>query len=463
MPTRQYIGARYVPKFATPTEWNNALSYEGLTIVTHLGNSFTSKKPVPAGIDIANTEYWVNTGNYNAQVEQYRQEVEHLNTTVSDITKVVDSNNNAIEKYHKFFEYNAIGDGNSHPLSERYTTISDAKNKYACAESLTDEIDWCAIQQYIIDSISKKENIDIYRADYVLNKGLEIDFTTTSVNVDMSTSTLNFTSDTGITLHGKKTAPYSEASNAQPFNIKNVKIIGNGAGSGFICTHYSYFEVNSVEVYGFHNGFYLNNVDHSIFTHCVAKWCNSGLIGETSTLVEYTGINNLTFDSCIFGNNRTFGAQFTNSANIQMIGCSVESNGTEGSSNTQFGIIITGTGMQGATSFNLNGCYFEGNKGNGSIIVSNLGINSDTTATLNVIGCTFNKTAGTAVLSDIRIEANTNNPIYTNVIGSAFKSYAGYKHRDGDVNIAVFNMDTSYVQTLGTAFLIASEKPSWVA
>ena len=48
MANRQYIGARYVPKFADPVEWNSALSYEALTIVTHLGNSFTSKKPVPA-------------------------------------------------------------------------------------------------------------------------------------------------------------------------------------------------------------------------------------------------------------------------------------------------------------------------------------------------------------------------------------------------------------------------------
>lgn len=86
MATRQYIGARYVPKFATPTEWNNALSYEGLTIVTHLGNSFTSKKSVPAGIDIANTEYWANTGNYNAQVEEYRQEVVNVRDKVNLLT-----------------------------------------------------------------------------------------------------------------------------------------------------------------------------------------------------------------------------------------------------------------------------------------------------------------------------------------------------------------------------------------
>lgn len=69
---KQYVGARYVPKIMG--EWNKALQYEALSIVTHLGNSFTSKVPVPANIDITNTDYWVNTGNYNAQVEAYRKE-----------------------------------------------------------------------------------------------------------------------------------------------------------------------------------------------------------------------------------------------------------------------------------------------------------------------------------------------------------------------------------------------------
>jgi hypothetical protein len=69
---RQYVGARYVPKIMG--EWNKALQYEPLSIVTHLGNSFTSKVPVPVNVDITNTDYWVNTGNYNAQVEEYRRE-----------------------------------------------------------------------------------------------------------------------------------------------------------------------------------------------------------------------------------------------------------------------------------------------------------------------------------------------------------------------------------------------------
>lgn len=76
---RQYIGARYVPKFADPVEWQNGVPYEPLTIVTYMGASYTSKKAVPAGVKPTDSGYWAATGNYNAQVEEYRQLV--LRTT----------------------------------------------------------------------------------------------------------------------------------------------------------------------------------------------------------------------------------------------------------------------------------------------------------------------------------------------------------------------------------------------
>lgn len=75
MATTQYIGARYVPLFAEPIEWDKTRQYEPLTIVAADGNSYTSRQFVPAGIEITNEAFWVQTGNYNAQVEQYRKEV----------------------------------------------------------------------------------------------------------------------------------------------------------------------------------------------------------------------------------------------------------------------------------------------------------------------------------------------------------------------------------------------------
>lgn len=82
MAVTQYIGARYVPNFASPIEWNNTRTYDPLTIVTHQGSSYTSRQFVPQGVDIANDTFWALTGNYNAQVEQYRQEVNALGNTL---------------------------------------------------------------------------------------------------------------------------------------------------------------------------------------------------------------------------------------------------------------------------------------------------------------------------------------------------------------------------------------------
>ena len=53
------------------------------------GNSYTSRQYVPIGVDILNEEYWANTGNYNAQVEAYRQEVYRLAEDVDNIESII--------------------------------------------------------------------------------------------------------------------------------------------------------------------------------------------------------------------------------------------------------------------------------------------------------------------------------------------------------------------------------------
>ena len=79
----QYVGARYVPLFAEPLEWDGTRAYEPLTIVLHQGNSYTSRQYVPVGVEIGDDSFWALTGNYNAQVEQYRREVKSLDGRVT--------------------------------------------------------------------------------------------------------------------------------------------------------------------------------------------------------------------------------------------------------------------------------------------------------------------------------------------------------------------------------------------
>ena len=92
MSNRQYIGARYVPKLANPLQWDIDTPYEALTIVTNNGNSFTSRKPVPVGIQLSNSEYWCETWNYSAQfaglessIDQLGIEIANVESSVSDM------------------------------------------------------------------------------------------------------------------------------------------------------------------------------------------------------------------------------------------------------------------------------------------------------------------------------------------------------------------------------------------
>lgn len=87
--TRQYIGARYVPIFGrrgeTSIQWDDTAPYEPLTIVLYQGNSYTSRQYVPEGVEITNELFWALTGNYNAQVEAYRREVQGFSDRIEAI------------------------------------------------------------------------------------------------------------------------------------------------------------------------------------------------------------------------------------------------------------------------------------------------------------------------------------------------------------------------------------------
>lgn len=122
-----YIGARYVPKFAdTPgSEWDNSIQYDPLTIVIYQGNSYTSKTFVPVGVDIHNSTYWANTGNYNAQLEVYRQEVEalkgYVETNATNITNV----QNNLTDFKKSLKTGLVAIGNSYLQGGIFELIKD--------------------------------------------------------------------------------------------------------------------------------------------------------------------------------------------------------------------------------------------------------------------------------------------------------------------------------------------------
>lgn len=123
----QYIGARYVPYFYEnpngTNEWLEGVSYEPLTVVSYGGNSFTSKKLVPSNIGSPNlnSEYWVNTGNYNQQIANVQ---ETANNALEDATEALEVANSVKDKlnkrahiHYRVFVDNLNGDDNNDGLS----------------------------------------------------------------------------------------------------------------------------------------------------------------------------------------------------------------------------------------------------------------------------------------------------------------------------------------------------------
>ena len=148
MATRQYIGARYVPKFADPIVWNKDTTYEALTIVTYLNNSYTSKKPVPLGIDIKNEEYWVLTGNYNSQVEQYRKDVEQLSGEVEQLDAGLSDAQNRLTNVEKM------------TTKRRYIFVSDSYADNSAGALNYDGKTWV---EFCCDKLKKTIGIDAFK------------------------------------------------------------------------------------------------------------------------------------------------------------------------------------------------------------------------------------------------------------------------------------------------------------
>lgn len=108
MATTQYIGARYVPLIFG--DWLANTTYEPLTIVLYNGSSYTSKKVVPpnVGAPDSNPTYWANTGNFNAQVEALRIQVQHLAEEVGGEVERISNLENSEIQFNVNNAYNSL-------------------------------------------------------------------------------------------------------------------------------------------------------------------------------------------------------------------------------------------------------------------------------------------------------------------------------------------------------------------
>lgn len=63
-------------KYADPLLWSIAQQYEQNTLVQNsLGETFLSKRPVPAGISLENSDYWLKVADFQGAANQIKSQI----------------------------------------------------------------------------------------------------------------------------------------------------------------------------------------------------------------------------------------------------------------------------------------------------------------------------------------------------------------------------------------------------
>lgn len=98
MALKTYVGARYAPKFMGA--WDKSSEYAALSVVYTNDRSFVSRKTVPANTEILNTEYWIQSSDWNAQVAEYNELVQQYHDATEEYNKNVEAYNTAVSKFY---------------------------------------------------------------------------------------------------------------------------------------------------------------------------------------------------------------------------------------------------------------------------------------------------------------------------------------------------------------------------
>lgn len=87
------IGPRTVIVPADPIIWDEGKSYEYMTLVASndFGQGYVSKRDVPSGTPLTNTDYWIPVANFNAQLAQIMEEIAPIPAIVSSVGIIMQS------------------------------------------------------------------------------------------------------------------------------------------------------------------------------------------------------------------------------------------------------------------------------------------------------------------------------------------------------------------------------------
>lgn len=111
---REYVGARYVPKFMGT--YDATQIYEALCVVDNgLGTSYIAKIPTPAGTPLTDTTYWAIYGATSGAVINLQNQIDDINNDISTLDTAVNARIDEMDIKSRYYLF--LADSyNGHPL-----------------------------------------------------------------------------------------------------------------------------------------------------------------------------------------------------------------------------------------------------------------------------------------------------------------------------------------------------------
>lgn len=344
MPIKKYIGARYAPKFMGA--WNKTSEYAALSVVYANEQSYVSRKTVPANTEITNTEFWIKSADWNAQVTQYNQNVERYEAEVLEYAETV---NSLVGK--TVYTYNTKDDMaadkrvqlNDTLMTCGYAEVNDKKGSFYKAVATT-SAKAIALQNGLYAlPFELEENNKYYATPEMygaVGDGIH----------DDSTAIADAIAENKVLYFSPKTYLISSETK---LTLNNITLLGNGATLKMKAnnkTGYSMFLITG------------DNVCITNFTLIGDKNEHTGTTGEEGNCLDISG-SNILVQNCTLSFGWGDGAEIYNNANnVRFINVLFDNNRRNGCS------IVSGTN-----------CFFE--------------------------GCTFSNTSGTIPQAGVDIES----------------------------------------------------------
>lgn len=290
----------------------------------------------------------INNQSITSQLEETAPLPEWLQASVRDVLKQLDDSIRQHGINVKQPPYNAPADGNSHPLSERFTTLEEAQAIFSAATALTDEIDWAALQTALNKAANTGEGVYAPTGRYKTGLPLTLKWTATpEVGLPSIPKLSRFVGDGDNTIiegtistSGRAILELLGESNTYSVNTKisSFKIRMRGGSSGSYCLR-------------------VGDAKESFSAYQVKCQGANGLLLKISSSSSYAQMNTY-FEECTFRSNYAL-EWYADDAQAEVYAVTYESGGAKWDNVKFQSCMFGGLVETRASSVSFDSCQFS--------------------------------------------------------------------------------------------------------